>query len=167
MVKIKDFTLASKNLGGGTCPPCPTHLPPCNTLVACKLLFIYSSGISHIWYHILYYVYIIYYVSNFVCLSFIQYYYLVLSIRFIASGKADQVINCLDLSYSVSRGSHFSTHDTSVKKTLWPYFCDTFGSLIQNDLCKVENNILIIMLWHFWVSKFVIQIDTIRWIWFH
>ena len=28
MVKIKDFTLASKNRGGGTGPPCPTHLPP-------------------------------------------------------------------------------------------------------------------------------------------
>ena len=29
MVKIKDFTLASKNLGGGgTCPPYPTELPP-------------------------------------------------------------------------------------------------------------------------------------------
>ena len=28
MVKIKDFTLASKNLGGGHVPPCPTHLPP-------------------------------------------------------------------------------------------------------------------------------------------
>ena len=28
-VKIKDFTLASKNLGGGArAPPCPTHLPP-------------------------------------------------------------------------------------------------------------------------------------------
>ena len=29
MVKIKDFTLASKNLGGrprGMCLPCPTHL---------------------------------------------------------------------------------------------------------------------------------------------
>ena len=27
MVKIKDFTLASKNLGGGgMCPLCPTHL---------------------------------------------------------------------------------------------------------------------------------------------
>ena len=31
MVKIKDFTFASKNLGGGgTCSPCPTHLPPMN-----------------------------------------------------------------------------------------------------------------------------------------
>ena len=28
MVKIKDFTLASKNRGVGTCPPCPTHLQP-------------------------------------------------------------------------------------------------------------------------------------------
>ena len=30
MVKIKDFTLASKNLGGGTRapPPCPTELQP-------------------------------------------------------------------------------------------------------------------------------------------
>ena len=30
MIKIKDFTLASKNLGGGgkVKPPCSTHLPP-------------------------------------------------------------------------------------------------------------------------------------------
>ena len=28
MVKIKDFTLASQNLGGDTCPPCPTHRAP-------------------------------------------------------------------------------------------------------------------------------------------
>ena len=28
MVKIKDFTLASKNLGRGHVPPCPTELPP-------------------------------------------------------------------------------------------------------------------------------------------
>ena len=31
MVKIKDFTLASKNGGEGTCPPFPTHLPPMST----------------------------------------------------------------------------------------------------------------------------------------
>ena len=42
MVKIKDFTLASKNLGGtGPPPPCPTHLPPMYVAVgatrtACK-----------------------------------------------------------------------------------------------------------------------------------
>ena len=28
MVKIKDFTLASKNLGGGHVPPVPTRFPP-------------------------------------------------------------------------------------------------------------------------------------------
>ena len=29
MIKIKDFTFASKNLGGGVdVPPCPTQLPP-------------------------------------------------------------------------------------------------------------------------------------------
>ena len=29
MVKIKDFTLASQNLGGGAFdPPCPTHRAP-------------------------------------------------------------------------------------------------------------------------------------------
>ena len=34
MVKIKDFTLASKNMGGGdTCPLCPTDLPPMLSLL--------------------------------------------------------------------------------------------------------------------------------------
>ena len=28
MVKIKDFTLASQNLGGACDPPCPTHWAP-------------------------------------------------------------------------------------------------------------------------------------------
>ena len=28
MVKIKDFTIGSKTLGGARAPPCPTQLPP-------------------------------------------------------------------------------------------------------------------------------------------
>ena len=38
MVKSKDFTLASKNLGGGTCPSCPTVLPP---MTSCEYITVH------------------------------------------------------------------------------------------------------------------------------